>query len=383
MSRPGMDLSAFTQKLIAFDTTNPPGDQFHCVEWMAAFLSDQGLKTEIRTVEGVPSLLATADFGTGGRNICWVGHWDVVPPGPLDAWSVTPPFKPEIRDGILYGRGACDMKSGVAAAVYAVLDLMRNPPRDGRVVLAILGDEENGGIRGAAQIIPDLHRETPFHYGIVGEPTNFELKIARRGVCWGKITFKGVQAHAARPDEGDNPISKMARGITALDAQVFSRQQNAGLCGKTTMSVTTAHSGDKDNTIPNAAEIGFDIRVLPEQTEGSIREDIHHAMAKAGLKKTVDYALNLSWYAGAYATTDTGMVEICRDVIESVTGERPKLNGDGGTSDGRFLAYAGVPVVEYGLENSTLHKINECCAVVNLDKIRTVYAALFRRLLGR
>ncbi len=369
-------------ELMAIDTTNPPGNQEGAVNCLSEFMKDRGMSHEIEWIDGVPNLFCTLEFSQEGPSVCWIGHWDVVPPGDVSGWTLTQPFTPRILDGLLFGRGACDMKTGIASGVCAASSLL--PFREqlsGRLILAIVGDEETGGGRGAAPLLPMYHDRYRFDYGIVGEPTGFELKIARRGACLGTIEFLGIQAHAARPHEGDNPIIKMGRGITALNSVTLTAEPNA-LFGPPTLSITTARSGEKDNVIPQRAKIGFDMRIVPGQSRESLTRDIHRALGETGLQPDKDYLLHLGSLTSPYRTTDPDFISLCQEEMHLVLGYRPALNGTGGTSDGRFLANLGVPVVEIGLENTTLHKVDECCNVESIFRLEKIYQRIFVRLLS-
>jgi len=282
----------FAARLMAFNTTNPPGNQPECITFLQSFFESNRIGCDVRYVEGIPSLIVTLTFPRKGPHVCWIGHWDVVPPGPLDAWTKTLPFNPKIINGKLYGRGACDMKTSVAAAAFATLDLSHVKKLGGTLVLAILGDEEAGGVKGAERLMEPLHKEYGFDFGLVGEPTGFKLKTARRGACWGTVIFKGIQAHAARPEDGDNPIHKMGRAIVALSGMKFSNIEKS-ICGKPTLSITTTRAGEKDNVIPHLAKAGFDIRSVPSQNRESIEKDLHDTLQASGLRKDDDYAIDL------------------------------------------------------------------------------------------
>ncbi len=374
----GPDVLELSRKLISIDTTNPPGTQRELVDYLAGLFQEHGIPAETHLIDGMPSLFAILEFPNPGSSLCWVGHWDVVPSGPTSQWTITQPFVPKTVDGHLYGRGACDMKTGVAAAISAALEL-RKAAGCGQLVLAILADEECGGFRGGAPLLKKYHEKFAFDYAIVGEPTNFELKTSRRGACWGRITLFGLQAHAARPDEGDNPILKMGLAISALTDMCMSFDKSHP--ARPTLSVTTARAGDKDNIIPHEATIGFDIRTVPSQTIHSLKEDIHKTLQSCGLTSDSDYELSLNWIADPYETTDMQFIETCRLEAAACIGRTPELTWDGGTSDGRFLAELGVPVVEFGLENATLHKVNENCPVKSIRTLEAVYLRLLKRLL--
>jgi succinyl-diaminopimelate desuccinylase len=374
------DLLKLAMDLIAIDTTNPPGTQQEAVTYLKEYLEKRGVECSVETAGETPSLFAMIRRSPSTSKLCWIGHWDVVPSGPLDAWTITPPFVPVIRDEHLYGRGACDMKTGVAAAIAAALEWAEDPETSGgTLVLAILADEECGGVLGGEPFLPRYHKEFQFDYGLVGEPTGFDLKTARRGACWGTINFSGIQAHAARPDEGDNPIHKMGVAVVAMSNMVFTYDTSDP--APPTIAVTTARAGNKDNIIPHEATIGFDIRTAPSQSLKSIRSDLIETLQKAGLIMDTDYKLDLNWLADPYATDHPCFSQICSNAIRSVTGRTPSLCAKGGTSDGRFLAALGVPVLEVGLENTTLHKVNECCRVDSLISLKQIYRKIFTTLL--
>ena len=369
----------FLLEFLAINTSNPPGTQSDAVQFLRRFFHKHQISCNIDWVGKIPSLFARFQFPNPGKSIYWIGHWDVVPAGPLKAWTVTPPFTPRIVDGKIYGRGACDMKSGVVAAMFALLDIIHRKDLGGNITLAILGDEENGGVNGASILLPAYHKKTAIDYALVGEPTGFQLRTARRGVCWGKLTLHGIQAHAARPQEGDNPISKMGRVICALDSIRFP-DSTGDVSGGTTLSITSAHSGDKDNVIPQSAELGFDIRTAASISFELLQEIIHNSLQNEGFVSNKDYELNLTWLADPYHTTDVSYIEKCRAVMLEVLGQNTENSLSGGTSDGRFLAHQGVPVVEIGLENTSLHKVNEFCTIGSLEILRKLYRAYFIKM---
>ena len=374
-----IEIISLSQKILQIDTTNPPGDQIEAVNLLTEQMEKIGGKTKIHYVKDAPSLIAEFQAHKSGNKLCWIGHWDTVPTGPINAWTKSTPWEGKISEGVLYGRGACDMKTALIAAWGAASEWVKNPTRCGTLVLAFFADEENGGQRGASQLMKQLNAKYRFDYGLVGEPTNFNITIARRGVCWGYIHFFGKQAHAARPDEGDNPIYKMARAVRLLENLSMTYNEDIFL-GKPTLSVTTARSGNASNVIPHNAKIGVDIRTVPGQTHEKVVGDIQNLLLKNGFKND-DFKIDLGWLANPYKTDNEEYIRACTEIVEDVMDRSPEISGRGGTSDGRFLSNLGVPVVEIGLENTSLHQVNEFCRVDSIITLKKIYTRIFEHFL--
>lgn len=322
-----------------------------------------------------------ARIGSGRPHLCFAGHTDVVPPGDEASWT-HPPFAGDIEDGLLYGRGAADMKGGVAAFVAAALDYLeeaRDPA--GSISFLITGDEEGPAVNGTDKVLKWMaaHDEVLDHC-IVGEPTNptqlgETIKIGRRGSLNGKVTIKGVQGHVAYPALANNPI----RGLIAVLSKLYEEPLDQGNAhfAPSNLEVTTIDvRNPATNVIPATAEALFNIRFNDDHTPDSLqswaREKAFSALEGSGLEAVFGYEP-----ANPVFLTEPGPLStLLAEAISDVTGLTPKLSTAGGTSDARFIKdYC--PVVEFGLTTETVHQVDERVAVSDLEKL----AVIFRRFL--
>lgn len=319
-----------------------------------------------------------ARIGEGSPCLMFAGHTDVVPPGSLEAWS-HPPFGATVVDGRLYGRGAEDMKGGVAASVAAVLDYLRKhgTPRTGSIAFLITGDEEGPAINGTVKLLEWARaRGEPMDHCILGEPTNVEavgdvIKIGRRGSLTGHITVHGKQGHVAYPERAVNPIHGMTRLLTGLLAAPL----DAGTAhfAPSNLEMTTLDVGNPtSNVVPNEAKATFNIRFndiwTPQTLEAEIRRRLDGA-ASEGVRYTAVFARS---NALAFVTEPGPFVTLFADAVTAVTGRVPKLSTTGGTSDARFITHY-CPVLEFGLVGRTMHQIDESIGLADLDMLTRVY----------
>ncbi len=319
-----------------------------------------------------------ARIGEGSPCLMFAGHTDVVPPGSLEAWS-HPPFGATVVDGRLYGRGAEDMKGGVAASVAAVLDHLRKhgTPRTGSIAFLITGDEEGPAINGTVKLLEWARaRGEPMDHCILGEPTNVEavgdvIKIGRRGSLTGHITVHGKQGHVAYPERAVNPIHGMTRLLTGLLAAPL----DAGTAhfAPSNLEMTTLDVGNPtSNVVPNEAKATFNIRFndiwTPQTLEAEIRRRLDGA-ASEGVRYTAVFARS---NALAFVTEPGPFVTLFADAVTAVTGRVPKLSTTGGTSDARFITHY-CPVLEFGLVGRTMHQIDESIGLADLDMLTRVY----------
>jgi succinyl-diaminopimelate desuccinylase len=320
--------------------------------------------------------------GTDRPLFCFAGHTDVVPPGPLERWE-SDPFDPTIRDGVLYGRGACDMKGSLAAMMTATEGFLAvHPDHKGSIAFLITSDEEGPSIDGTRKVMEALTaRGEQIDYALVGEPSSKErlgdiVKHGRRGSLTGRLRVQGKQGHVAYPQLADNPIHRAVPALAALAAE----QWDAGNdhFPPTSLQFSNIQSGTgADNVIPDALTAIFNLRFSTEQTPEAIQARVHAILDAAGLDYQLDWHLSgLPFLTPAGALLDAG-----RDAIEAVTGIQTQPSTTGGTSDGRFIAPTGCQVLEIGPVNATIHKVNECVAVAELDQLAAIYAEILRRLL--
>jgi len=319
--------------------------------------------------------------GTGGRRLLFAGHTDVVPPGDLANWT-SDPFTPREAEGRLYGRGAADMKSGIAAFVAAAAAM---PADAGTVMLAITNDEEADAINGTDKLMQWMQaQQQHFDFAIVGEPSSAALlgdsiKIGRRGSLSGTITVAGVQGHVAYPDKANNPLPALARIVGALDTVIDTGTEHFPA---TNLEVTSIDVGNGvSNVIPAAGTIRFNIRYndlwTPETLADWVRGRIADVDA-AGAR--VDFAV-----AGppshSFLSPLSGDVDLLADAIAGVAGRRPEFSTGGGTSDARFIAQYG-PVVECGLVGPSMHKADEHIALADLAGLTEIYRSFMVRFFG-
>ena len=322
----------------------------------------------------VENLFATR--GSGGLHLGFAGHVDVVPPG--EGWSGDP-FVPEIRGGLLYGRGAVDMKGGIAAFVAACADV---PEHRGTLSLIITGDEEGPAVHGTKAIMAWMaERGIRPDMILIGEPTSEArlgdvVKIGRRGTVNLWINVPGTQGHVAYPDRADNPIPRLARALVALDALHLDDGTDA--FQPSNLEITALGTPTSaTNIIPAAATAQLNIRFNNLHRGQELVELVRRTVEQAAPGATVEAKIS----GEAFLTPPGRLFDIVTEAIEAETGIRPTLSTAGGTSDGRFLIEL-CPVVDFGLPNATMHKLDEAAAVDDIRKLRAIYARVIRTALG-
>jgi len=324
----------------------------------------------------VDNLFATR--GSGGKHLLFCGHTDVVPPGDEAAWT-HPPFGAEIVDGALYGRGAADMKSGIAAFVAAVARAVADGSADGGTIsLAITNDEEADSVNGveklAAWAATQGHR---FDFCVVGEPSSAarlgdSIKIGRRGSLNGRVTVTGVQGHVAYPEKARNPLPPLADVVRALSGRL---DQGTAHFPPTNLEFTSLDVGnDTTNVIPARATGRFNVRYNDGWTPASLEAELRRALAELEAPGCTIGLEVVGRPARAFLSEPGGAVDVLSRTIERVTGARPELSTGGGTSDARFIAQY-CPVVECGLPGPTMHKVDERVAVADVEGLAGLYAA--------
>lgn len=313
--------------------------------------------------------------------LVFAGHTDVVPTGPIDQWR-SPPFTPTHRDGKLFGRGASDMKTSIAAFVVAVEEFLATHPKPGlSIALLLTSDEEGPATDGTVVVCETLKkRGVVLDYCIVGEPTSVErsgdmIKNGRRGTLSGKLTVKGVQGHIAYPHLARNPVHLLAPAL----AELVATQWDAGNAyfPATTWQVSNIHGGTgASNVIPGTVVVDFNFRFCTESTPDGLQQRLQAVLERHGL----DY--DLQWTLGGlpFLTTPGVLVNAARDAIRAETGLETVLSTTGGTSDGRFIAPICPEVIELGPPNATIHKIDECVKVADIEPLKNIYRGVLERL---
>jgi succinyl-diaminopimelate desuccinylase len=368
-----------THDLIARPSVTPADEG--CQELMARRLSALGFRVERLRYGNVDNLWARR--GEDGPLLCFAGHTDVVPTGPLEEWR-SDPFKPAIREGVLYGRGAADMKSGLAAMLTAVESFVaEQPDHRGAIALLITSDEEGPSVDGTRRVVETLReRGERIDWCIVGEPSSEHrigdtVKIGRRGSLSGRLTVHGVQGHIAYPQFAENPIHSFAPALAELSSRLWD-QGNAHF-QPTTFQVSNLNAGTgAPNVIPGELKARFNLRYSPVQTLDQLKGAVEEVLTRHRVNYT------LEWYlSGEPFYTPPGPLStaVCA-AVRAVTGREPTLSTGGGTSDGRFIAPLGAQVVELGVVNATIHKVNECVRVEDIDTLHLIYLQTLRNLLA-
>ncbi len=321
--------------------------------------------------------------GSQGPLFCFAGHTDVVPPGPLEEWQ-SDPFSPEIRDGVLFGRGAADMKGSIAAMVTAVERFVAiHPDHQGSIAFLITSDEEGPATHGTVKVVEALQaRGERIDWCLVGEPSSTErvgdvVKNGRRGSLGARLRVHGIQGHVAYPHLARNPVHQALPALAELVAVQWDRGNE--FFPPTTLQISNIHAGTgATNVIPGTLEVVFNLRFSTETDEHQIRETVEEILDRHGLDYSIDW--NLS--GNPFLTPAGELVEATREAIREVAGIETELSTTGGTSDGRFIAPTGAQVVELGPVNATIHKVNECASVDDLDSLSAIYERMLERLLG-
>lgn len=320
--------------------------------------------------------------GTAKPLFCFAGHVDVVPTGPLEQWT-TPPFEPTVRDGYLYGRGAADMKSSIAAMIVAVERFVaQHPEHPGSIAFLITSDEEGDALDGTVAVVEALEaRGETLDYCIIGEPTSVNtvgdmVKNGRRGSLSGKLKVKGIQCHIAYPEKGRNPIHQLAPALAELAGTTW--DEGNEYFQPTTWQVSNIHAGTgANNVVPAHVELLFNFRFSTASTPESLQQRFTAILDKHGLE------YEISWTLGARPfLTGRGMLaDAVRDAIHEETGLVTELSTTGGTSDGRFIAAICPQMVEVGPVNATSHKIDECIAIDALPRLTGIYQRILEKIL--
>ena len=321
--------------------------------------------------------------GRTGPVLCFAGHTDVVPTGPLEEWQ-SDPFLPAQRDGLLYGRGAADMKSGLAAMVTAVEEFVAtHPSHSGSIAFLITSDEEGPSVDGTRRVVETLRsRGERIDWCVVGEPSSEVLvgdtiKVGRRGSLSGRLTVHGVQGHIAYPQLAENPVHTLAPAL----AELVGRKWDEGTehFEPTSFQVSNLNAGTgAPNIIPGELKARFNLRYSPIQTLSRLKTTVEEILRRHGVRYT------LEWFVSGepFFTAPGVLSDAVGAAVAEVTGAQPKLSTGGGTSDGRFVAPLGAEVVELGVVNASIHKVNECVRVADIDALQRMYVNVLRRLLG-
>ena len=377
------EVLALTRWLVSRPSITP--DDAGCQVLIGERLQASGFNVEHLPFGLVKNLWAA--HGSGAPVLVFLGHTDVVPPGPDAEWS-SPPFEPQVRDGYLYGRGAADMKGSVAAFVVALEQFVSTHPlHRGTVAVLLTSDEEGDAIDGVRRVVEHFRQiGQRIDYCLTGEPSSKErlgdlLRIGRRGTLSGTLTVQGIQGHVAYPEKARNPIHQAMAPL----AELCARQWDAGFphegdksFGPSTFQISNIHAGTgANNVIPGSCEVVFNFRFNPGWQAEQLEREVTKTLEFHGLQHSI------AWHRGGepFLTPEGRLRQVVREVMIGQCGAVPEENTGGGTSDARFIAPLGAEVVEMGPVNASIHKVDECVSVVELERLPALFRKIAERLL--
>lgn len=369
---------SLAKELIARPSVTPADEG--CQQLMAEFLAPLGFTIEPMVFHDTTNLWARK--GISEPLFCFAGHTDVVPSGPENKWH-TPPFEPTIIDGTLYGRGAADMKGSIASMLAAVQRFVADhPDHNGSIAFLITSDEEGPFINGTPKVVETLEaRQEKITWCLVGEPSSTNqvgdvVKNGRRGSLTGDLTIYGIQGHVAYPHLAENPVHLAMPALAELAAKQW--DQGNEFFPATSFQIANINAGTgASNVIPGELQVQFNFRYSTELTDAQIRQQVIDLLDRHGLR----YELKWTLSGQPFLTGSGKLVEATQNAIKMVTGQTTELSTSGGTSDGRFIAPTGAQVVELGPINATIHKVNECVSVADLETLSDIYYHMMQQLL--
>ena len=370
---------ALTKELISRASVTP--EDAGCQKVMTDRLAAIGFKVDHLRFDDVDNFWAIR--GDSGPILCFAGHTDVVPSGPESNWQ-TPPFEPTIKDGMLFGRGAADMKGSLAAMIVAVENFVaENSNHNGRIAFLITSDEEGIAANGTVKVVEWLNQQQLIpEYCLVGEPSSSTqcgdtIKNGRRGSLGCEMRILGQQGHVAYPHLASNPIHKAAPALTELAAHEW--DQGNDFFPATSFQISNINGGTgATNVIPGQLEVVFNFRFSTEVTDQQLRDRTTEILDKHQL----NYELNWHLSGHPFLTAEGALVDAAVKAVKEITGLDTELSTAGGTSDGRFIAPMGTQVVELGPVNATIHQIDECASVNDLNELTNIYKSLLKHLFG-
>ena len=379
MSTPTTEAIELAQQLIQIDSVTPHDKG--CQKLIAEYLAPLGFQIEEMRFGEVDNLWARK--GKRKPTFVFAGHTDVVPTGPEEAWTY-PPFSATIVDGMLYGRGAADMKSSIACFMVATKRFIEaHPDHAGSIAFLITSDEEGSAIDGTVKVIETLEaRNEKFEYCLVGEPSSSDklgdsIKNGRRGSLSGHLVVKGIQGHIAYPELAENPIHRMAPALVELTQKVWDHGND--YFPPTSFQVSNIHAGTgATNVIPGTCTLDFNFRFSTEQTPERLQQEVEAILKQHNLNYNIEWTLS----GLPFITPAEGeLIQAVKKATQAVMGYAPELSTGGGTSDGRFIATTGAQVIELGPLNATIHKVDECVSTADLEKLVRIYQATLENLL--
>ena len=371
------EVLSLTKQLIAQPSVTP--DDADCQKIIGERLAALGFNLEVMVFEDTTNLWARR--GDNAPLFCFAGHTDVVPTGPEKNWQF-PPFEPTVVDGVLFGRGAADMKGSLAAMVVAVEEFVeKHPDHKGSIAFLITSDEEGPFINGTTRVIDTLEdRGEKIDWCIVGEPSSTDslgdiIKHGRRGSLTGDLSVKGIQGHVAYPHLARNPVHSAAPFLAELSETHWDHGNDD--FPPTSFQVSNINAGTgAGNVIPGHCEICFNFRYSTELTAEQLIAKVEDALER----HSIDYEINWTFNGQPFLTAPGDLRQAAVKAVQSISGSEPVCSTAGGTSDGRFIAPTGAQVIELGPINASIHKVDEHVNVADLDSLQKMYCAVLKEL---
>lgn len=377
MSAKTHDVYAMLEKLISCQSITPDDDG--CQDIISDFL--RGFGFEIKAIEksGVRNLIAT--YGSKRPRLAFVGHTDVVPIGEIDKWS-SPPFKLHEENGVLFGRGTSDMKGSIASMLIAIEELLRlSKEINGSLMIILTSDEEGPAIHGIQSLVKDELKNTKIDFCLVGEPSCKEnlgdtIKNGRRGSLSGSLEVRGIQGHIAYPQNARNPIHLFSPVLQKLINQEYDKGNE--YFPPTSFQVSNISSGaGANNIIPGVLTMDFNFRYSTETNADKLKNTVVSILDNEG----IDYSIKWSHSGEPYLSRNSELLDVCSRAVQKVTKKDAMISTDGGTSDGRFMAKICNDVIEFGLVNKSIHKINESTTLDNIVMLKDIYKQVLQDIL--
>ena len=371
------DVYMMLKKLIGCKSITPDDDG--CQSIIADFLEDFGFEIKIVEKSGVSNLIAT--YGTKSPRIAFVGHTDVVPIGQIDRWNSNP-FELHEKNGELFGRGTSDMKGSIASMLIAIKELLKlSKDINGSLMIILTSDEEGPAIHGIQSLVKEELKNTQIDFCLVGEPSCKEylgdtIKNGRRGSLSGNLEIRGIQGHIAYPQNAKNPIHLFSPVLQKLIEQEYDMGNE--YFPATSFQVSKIDSGaGASNIIPGVLTMDFNFRYSTETDADSLKNTVISILDDEG----IDYSLKWSHSGEPYLSRNSKLLDVCSKAIHKITNKDAIISTDGGTSDGRFMAKICNDVIEFGLVNKSIHKINESTTLDNINMLKDIYCQVLQNIL--